>query len=86
MVNLLDLTVRELLDSYGLMYSPECNYVYGVIPYTLADKMYDEYDLEDCMSVAVDSLIDFESEIDFDVQIDENNLKNIMDTLGIEYK
>ena len=81
---LLDLTVRELLEDYGCMYSPECDYKYGVIEYGDAKRMYDEYDLEDCPSVAVDELID--SELVDLTPLTWEKIEYLMENLGVKRK
>ena len=82
MIDIMDLTVRELVNTYGLMYSPECDYKYGVVSYKNAKKMYEEFDLEDCPSVAVEELID--SELDDLTPLSYEKIKCIMENLGIE--
>ena len=79
--NLLDLTVRELLDEYGLMYSPECDYKYGVIEYNDAERLYKEYDLDDCPSVCVEELIDPEL-VDL-TPLTYEELECLMENLGV---
>lgn len=83
---LLDLSLREVLDNYASVESLECGYFYGVVSFDDLEKLFEMYDIgSDCSSFYVDSLINHEL-------IDKNNilgiddLVKIMDNLGIDKK
>lgn len=63
-MNILDLTVRELLEQYSIVKNLECGFVYGIIPDNLIDKLYAEYDLKDEPCIFVEDIIGDEFEID----------------------
>lgn len=85
--DLMDLTVRELLEGYCMVYSPECGYNYGIISWDNAEKVAEEYDLEDQYSWAVDSLINDELEIEDKPPLDWDIIKWILeDNLGFKKK
>lgn len=81
-MNILDLTVRELIEGYGLMYSPECDYNYGLISNENAEQMLKEYDLDDCPSVAIEDVI-HPDVIDL-TPLSYTKIQYIMRNLGIE--
>lgn len=86
--DLMDLTVRELLEDYGLAYSPECMYIYGVISWDDAEKVAETYDL-DCeqYSWAVEPLINDEAEIEDKPPLSWEIIKWILeDNLGFKRK
>lgn len=85
--DLLDLTVREVLDEHCVLFSPECCYTYGVTTYDKAEAMYNEYNVEEEYpeSMSVEPLISHEI-WDHDELIDEDKIKRIMDNLGISKK
>ena len=43
---LLDLTLRELLENYVVLYNYECCYPYGIAPVEVVDEMYRTYDVQ----------------------------------------
>lgn len=45
--DLWDKTIKEVLEDYCILYSPECDYNYGICRWDDANAMYEEYDLED---------------------------------------
>ena len=86
---LLDKTLREVLDEYCAIYSPECDYWYGVTSYDDIDELYEHYNIEEEYSEAFvpTSIIDDELIISFDEELmDYNKLEHIMNNLGISKK
>ena len=86
---LLDKTLREVLDEYCAIYSPECGYWYGVTSYDDIDELYEHYNIEEEYSEAFvpTSIIDDELIISFDEELmDYNKLEHIMNNLGISKK
>ena len=55
--DLWDKTVKEVLEEYCILYSPECDYNYGICRWDDANDMYEEYDLEEQYCFSGDSLI-----------------------------
>ena len=56
--DLMDMTLGDLLDTYGLLYNLECGYYYGICSYDLCDRMFEEYDMDTYKeAVVVDPLI-----------------------------
>ena len=41
--DLLDMSLRDLLDEYCVLFSPECGYFYGIATIEDAQKVYDDY-------------------------------------------
>lgn len=85
--DLLDMTVREVLDEYCVLFSPECCYTYGVTSWDNANQMYDEYNIEEEYpeSMCPENLISDEV-WDTDEIIDMEKINRIMDNLGISRK
>ena len=85
--DLLDLTVREVLEEYCVLFSPECCYTYGVTTNELAEKMYQDYNIEDEYpeSMCPEPLINHEV-WDHEELIDWEKIERIMDNLGISKK
>lgn len=85
--DLLDLSVRDLLDKYCILYNPECGYFYGVTTWDNAYKMYNEYNIEEEYpeSMCTENMINDEIWFD-DELIDMKKIDRIMDNLGINKK
>jgi len=88
LTELLDLTLRELLENYVVLYNYECCYPYGVAPIEVADKMYEEYDVKSYWeAMTTEPLIDYELLADHcDEVIDMDKVAIICDNLGIKRK
>lgn len=85
--DLYDLTVRELLSDYCLVYSPECDYNYGITKWKDAEKIYDEFDLKDQASFDADSLIPLDyGFFDGESVLSIDDLRCVMDKIGIVKK
>lgn len=82
--DLMDLTVRELLDEYCITYSPECDYNYGIARWGDVAQIYDEFDLEDHYCFSGDSLIPLDYCFDSGEEVlTLDDLRCLMDKLGI---
>ena len=45
--DLMKMTVEDLLNEFCILYSPECDYNYGIGRWDDVRKIFEEYDLED---------------------------------------
>ncbi len=45
--DLLDKPLREVLEEYCVVFSPECDYYYGITKWEDANSIYEEFDLEE---------------------------------------
>lgn len=81
------MTVREVLDEYCVLFSPECCYIYGVTSWDNANKMYEEYNIEEEYpeSMCPENLVNDEI-WDHDEIIDMKKIGRIMENLGISRK
>ena len=83
--NLMNLTLGELLDNYCILFNEECGYVYGITSFDLAEKMFEEFDIDSYSEAMVvnnllpDEII-FNSNEDL---IDYDKICSIMQSLGI---
>lgn len=87
--DLMDMTLREVLDSYGAIYNPECGYYYGIASFEDIDELYHEYDIDEVYPEAfeVENLIRDEIIVAFDEElISFNRLEKIMKNLDIPKK
>lgn len=87
--DLLDKTLREVLDEYGAIYNPECGYYYGVASFDDIDELYHEYKIEEQYPEAfeVENLISDEILVAFDEDlVSYERLKKIMRNLDIDKK
>lgn len=85
--DLYGITVLELLSEYCIVYSPECDYNYGITRWEDAEKIWKKFDLHDQYCFDADSLIpmDYNFE-DGEPILNINDLECIMDRLGIVKK
>ena len=80
-------TVKEVLEEYCILYSPECDYNYGICRWDDANAMYEEYDLEDQYCFSGDSLIPLDYGFDDGEEIlEKEDLKCILSKLGMRLK
>jgi len=85
--DLMEMTVKDLLNEFCLVYSPECGYNYGIAKWDDANEIYEEFDLEDEYCFCGDSLIPLDYGFDSGEEVlDLEDLKCIMDKLGIQKK
>lgn len=85
--DLLDMTLRDVLDEFCFVYSPECGYLYGITRWEDAYKMWDEYDLKEEYCFDSESIMAYPMEVDLQQEvITLEGLRRIMDHLGMEKK
>ena len=85
--DLMDMTVKEVLDTFCAISNPECGHFYGIATWEDVAKMFEEFDLEDEYCFYADSLISCEYEFDYgECVLKINDLRKILDYLGIEKK
>ena len=83
--DLYNMPLRNVLTDYCIVYSPECDYYYGVTKWDDALQMETEFDLEDEYCFAADSLIPFHYGIEDGVPILTHiDLRRQLDYLGIK--
>lgn len=85
---LMEMKLGDVLEKYVVMYNYECCYPYGVCPVELAEKMYDEYDVQSYWeAMGTEPLVNFEIlEMINDDLIDWAKIERMMDNLGIMKK
>lgn len=79
--DLMKMTVKQLLEEFCILYSPECDYNYGIGRWDDADKIWEEFDMDDKYCFSGDSLIP----LDYDFFEGEETL-NIDDLRCLMYK
>lgn len=85
--DLLDKPLREVLEEYCVVFSPECDYYYGITKWEDANSIYEEFDLEEEYCFNGDYLIP----LSYGFEEGENilslkDLKQIMAKLGVAKK
>jgi len=86
---LLDLTLREVLENYCCVNNLECGYYYGVFKVEDIEKIFKEYNINEDYPEAfnVENLINDELIVSFDEPIkDYDKLVTIMKNLDISKK
>lgn len=85
----LDMTLREILDTYCVVYNLECDYCYGVSKFDTVDELYNNYNIDEEYPEAFypeylinNEILDYLEEDLLDYQ----KLTRIMDNLGITQK
>lgn len=82
--DLMKMTVEDLLNEFCILYSPECDYNYGIGRWDDVGKIFEEYDLEDHYCFDGDYLIPLDYCFDCGEKVLElEDLHCIMDKLGI---
>ena len=86
--DLLDMSLREVLEKYCMVDNLECGYVYGVAEYDLVEDLYNEYDIESyAEAFSVDGLISDEVIVSYDDEVlGRDKLERILKNLGIQKK
>ena len=87
--DLMEMTLKEVLDKYCAVMSPECCYYYGIFKHEDVKNIYKEYNIEKEYpeSFEPEPLITDELIYDMDCPIgDYEKLKRIMNNLGITKK
>ena len=85
--DLVDKPLREVLEEYCVVFSPECDYYYGITKWEDANSIYEEFDLEEEYCFNGDYLIP----LSYGFEEGENilslkDLKQIMAKLGVAKK
>ena len=81
-MGLLDLTLKEILQKYCVVQSPECNFSYGIAKWEDIKKLEEEYDFSNQASIEGNCLIS--DEIDLDNRLDLTALKKLCDNIGVD--
>lgn len=87
--DLLDLTLREILDKYCAILNLECGYYYGIFKFEDVDQIYEEFNVEEDYpdGFCVESIVNDELVVDFDESVkDYDTLLRIMSNLGVSRK
>ena len=86
--DLLDLTLREVLENYCTVCNLECGYYYGVFKKDDIDELYEHYNVEEYTEAFyIDELISLEIIPSVKDEIrDYNKCITIMENLGISKK
>ena len=85
--DLMHMTVEDLLDEFCILYSPECDYNYGIGRWDDASQIYEEFDLEEESCFSGDSLIPLDYGFDGGEEVlNIDDLRCIMSKLGIAKK
>ena len=85
---LLDLTLREILENYCIVRNLECCFIYGVFKNEDIDRIFNEYNIEKDYPEAfnVENLIHDEVVLNYEDIKDYDALLRIMDNLGKKKK
>lgn len=82
--DLMEMKVKDVLDEFCILYSPECDYNYGIGRWDDANKIYEEFDLEEQYCFSGDSLIPIDYGFDNGEKVlTLDDMKCIMNKLGI---
>lgn len=83
--DLLDMKFGDVLDEFCILFSPECDWFYGIGRFDDAIAMWDEYKLDEELCFDTDYLLQYGMEIDFEDEVlDLDHMRHILDHLGIE--
>lgn len=85
--DLLDMKFGDVLDEFCIVFSPECDYFYGIARWDDVMQMWDEFELDEEYCFDGDNLLQYAMEIDFQTDVlDINRLREILDYIGIKKK
>ena len=87
--DLLDLTLREVLENYSAVQNLECGFFYGICKDTLLEDLFQKYNIEKDYPEAfnADTIINSELLVSYqDPLLTRDKLERIMDNLGITRK
>ena len=87
--DIMDLTLREVLETYCVVSNPECGYYYGIFKREDVEKVYEEFNIDKDYPEAfcMECLINEEVFVSVSDEIREYDvLLRIMDNLGISKK
>lgn len=85
--DILDLTLREILEKYCIVQNLECGYIYGIFKQTDVEQVFEEYNIHEYEEAfAVENIISAEI-LDCNMEIkDYSKLITILENLGISKK
>ena len=81
LIELLDMTLREILEKYCVLFSEECCHTYGITTHDAIGEIAEEYDLCDEPSLTAQPIL-FNIELLCEFE-DENNTAEILTTEAI---
>lgn len=82
---LLDMKLGDVLDEFCFVFSPECDYLYGISRWDDVNQAWEEFDLDDHYCFDGESLLGWPMEVDFEADIlTIEGLRHVLDYLGIE--
>lgn len=87
--DLMDLTLREVLEHYVVLHNLECGFYYGLAEANIVEKIFKEYNVDEDYPEAfnVESVIQDEVLVDYGEDlVSYNKLERIMKNLGISKK
>ena len=85
--DLLDLSLREVLENFCLLYCPECDCVYGIIRYDDWCNLDQGYDLEDSNILEMLPIVSKEvTDYASDKVLDWNDVEKVLHSLGVNKK
>lgn len=86
--DLLDMSIRDFLEEYCILFSPECMWYYGITTFADAEQMLDDYpDVSECPSMSVTSILDLECSFEDLPVLDFPAIERILiDHLGFSKK
>ena len=87
--DLMDLTLREVLDKYVVLHNLECGGYYGLADGDEVEKLFENYNIEEDYPEAfhVESVIQDEVLVDYGEElVDYPKMERIMFNLGISKK
>ncbi len=86
---LLNKQFKDVLEEYCILYSPECDYGYGIASWDDVEKLYDKYDISDEPSIFAKSLLDYHALNEFDNEgevLTFEKLEEILRIIGLDDK
>ena len=85
--DLLDLTLREIIEGFCLLYSPDCDCVYGVMRYDDWCNVDQAYDFEDSNAIEVLPILSKEvTDYGSDEVLEWSDVEKVLKSLGINKK
>lgn len=85
---ILDMSLRDILDKYCAVYNLECGYYYGVSEFDSVDELFEKYNIEEEYPEAfyIEPIVNQEILDNFDELLSYEKMVKIMDNLGINLK
>lgn len=85
--DLLPMTFGDVINNYCILYSPECDHVYGIADCDEVDEIFKNYKIDEDTAdqLSVESVIWWGLMIDTEKDmLGDSKIKKILDDLGIE--